>query len=102
MLVFFNNCRLTNVSLIQFEINHFEQVARCLKQWKNTNNFGSNRLTTRPGAEFLCLRQQMVSLIFQTAITGGRRSHVPGYFFLLCTEFKCIAWHLKILIIPDP
>ena len=28
--VFFNNCRLTNVNLIQFEIKQFEQVARCL------------------------------------------------------------------------
>ena len=33
-LVFFINCRLTNVSLLQFEIKHFEQVARCLYQWK--------------------------------------------------------------------
>ena len=30
--MFFNNCRLTNVSLIQIEIKHFEQVARCLEK----------------------------------------------------------------------
>ena len=29
-LVFFNNCPLTNVNLIQFENKHFEVVARCL------------------------------------------------------------------------
>ena len=28
-LVFFNNCRLTNVNLSQFENKHFEVVARC-------------------------------------------------------------------------
>ena len=70
-LVLFNNCSLKNVSLIHFEIKHFEQVARCPNQWKNMNGFGNNRLITLPGAAFLCLRQQMVSLIFQTAITGG-------------------------------
>ena len=62
--MFFNNTRLTNVSLIQFEIKHFEQEARCLNQWKNGNGFESNRLITLPGAAFLCLRQHMVSLIF--------------------------------------
>ena len=34
------------------------------------DGFGNNRLITLPGAAFLCLRHQMVSLIFQTAITG--------------------------------
>ena len=34
------------------------------KLWIYTNGFGNNRLTTLPGAVFLCLRQQMVSLIF--------------------------------------
>ena len=71
--MFFNNCRLTNVSLIQLEIKHFEQVASCLNQWKNRNGFGNYHLITLPGAAFLCLRQQMASLIFQTAITGGWR-----------------------------
>ena len=52
-LMFFNNCRLTNVSLAQFEIKHFELVARCLNQWKNMNSFGNNRLITLPGAAFL-------------------------------------------------
>ena len=70
-LVFFNNCRLTNVSVIKFEIKHFEQVASCLNQWKNKNGFGNNHLITLPGAAFLCLRLQIISLIFQTAITGG-------------------------------
>ena len=37
VLFFINNCCLTNMSLIQFENKHFEQVARCLNQWKNTN-----------------------------------------------------------------
>ena len=32
--VFFNNCRLTNVNLIQFENKHFKVVARCLYKWK--------------------------------------------------------------------
>ena len=48
--MFFNNCRLTNVSLSKFEIKHFELVARCLNKWKNTNGFGYNRLITLPGA----------------------------------------------------
>ena len=61
-LVFFNNCCLMNVSLIQFEIKHFEQVARCLNQWKNTNGFGNNSFITLPVALLLCLLQQMVSL----------------------------------------
>ena len=30
-LVFFNNCRLTNVNFIQLENKHFEVVANCLK-----------------------------------------------------------------------
>ena len=36
--MFFNHCRLKTVRLIQFEIKHFEPVARCLtcNQWKNT------------------------------------------------------------------
>ena len=44
--MFFNNCRLANVSLIKFEIKHSEQVARCLNHWKNTNDFGNSRLIT--------------------------------------------------------
>ena len=32
--VFFNNCRLTNVNLIQFENKHLQVVARCLKNGK--------------------------------------------------------------------
>ena len=35
-LVFFNNCRLTNVNLIQFKNKHFKVVARCLNKWKKT------------------------------------------------------------------
>ena len=54
-LVFFlNNCRLTNVSFIQFENKHFELVARWSSLWKNTNGFGNIRLITLPGAAFLC------------------------------------------------
>ena len=71
--MFFNNnyCRLTNVSLIQIEIKHFEQVARCLSQRKKKHEgFGNNLSITLPGAAFLCLRQQMINLIFQTAITA--------------------------------
>ena len=52
------------MSLIQFEIKHFEQVASCLNQWKNRKDFGNNRLITHPDAAFLCISQQMVSLIF--------------------------------------
>ena len=54
MLMLFYKCRLKNVSLIQFEIKHFELVARCLTNGKNTNGFGNNRLITLPGAAFLC------------------------------------------------
>ena len=52
-LVFFNNCPLTNVSLIQFEIKHFEQVPSCLNKWKTGTASGNNRLITLPGAAFL-------------------------------------------------
>ena len=85
MLEFFNNCCLRNVSLIQFEIKNVELVARCLNQWKNTKGLGNNRLTSLPGAAFLCLRQHMVSVFFfQTAITCGRSLQMPGYFCILC------------------
>ena len=70
-LVFFNNCLLTNVSLNQFESKHFEQVVKCLNQLKSTNGFGNNPSITLPGKTCLCLCQHMVSLIFQSAITGG-------------------------------
>ena len=43
MYMFFNNCRLTNANLFQFENKHFEVVARCLIKWKNTKGFGNNR-----------------------------------------------------------
>ena len=38
-LVFFNNCRLTNVNLIQFENKQCEVVARCLNQKKKHKRF---------------------------------------------------------------
>ena len=44
----------------------------------------------------------MVSLIFQTAITGGWRSRMPEYFCLLCNGLTSILWKLNILIIPVP
>ena len=50
----FNNCHLTNVSLIQFENKHLELVAECLNQWKNTKDLGKNRLITLPVEMFLC------------------------------------------------
>ena len=53
-LVFFNNCRLTNVNLIQFENKHIKVVARCLNKWKNIKVFRNNRLITLPLAAFLC------------------------------------------------
>ena len=34
--MFFNNCRLANVNLIQSENKHFKVLARCLNKWKNT------------------------------------------------------------------
>ena len=52
--VFFNNCRLTNVNLIQFENKHFKVVAICLKKWKNTKLFRNNRFITLLPAAFLC------------------------------------------------
>ena len=58
-LMFFNNCCLTNVILIQFGIKHVELVARCLNEWKNTNGFGNNHLISLQGAAFLCLRQHI-------------------------------------------
>ena len=42
-LVFFNNCRLTAVRLVQFKSKHFELVARCLNQPKNKKSFGNNQ-----------------------------------------------------------
>ena len=52
--VFFNNCRLTNVNLIQFENKHFQVVARCLNKRKNTKVFFiDNRFITLPLAAFL-------------------------------------------------
>ena len=52
--VFFNNCRLTNVNLIQFENKHFQVVARCLDKLKNTKVFRNNRFITLPLEAFLC------------------------------------------------
>ena len=37
--VFFNNCLLKNVNLIQFENKHFKLVARCLNKWKKHKSF---------------------------------------------------------------
>ena len=54
MLVFFNNCRLTNVDLIRFENKHFDVVARCLSSWKNTKCFRNNRVIALLSAAFLC------------------------------------------------
>ena len=81
MLVFFNNCCLTNVSLIQFEIKHFEQVARCLNQWKKTNAFENNRLITLQGTAFLCLRQ-----------------HMGQSYFLNCNNRRMTFAHGRILL----
>ena len=53
-LVFFNNCRLTNVSLVQFENKRFKLVARCLNQCKNMKVLRNNHLVTLPVAAFLC------------------------------------------------
>ena len=52
-LVFFNNCRLTNVKN-QFENKHFEVVARGLNQWKKTQKVSeNNRFITPPLAACL-------------------------------------------------
>ena len=69
--VFFNNCRLTAVRLVQFKGKHFELIARCLNQPKNKKCFGNNRkelfyYTSSHSVSLLTL-----ALIFQTAITGG-------------------------------
>ena len=53
-LVFFNNCRLTIVNLIQLKNKHFEMVARCLEYGKNTKGFRKIRFITLPLAAFLC------------------------------------------------
>ena len=50
--VFFNNCHLTNVNLIQFENKHFQVVARCLNKRKNTKVFINNGLIALPFAAF--------------------------------------------------
>ena len=64
MYMFFNNCRLTNANLFQFENKHFEVVARCLIKWKNTKGFGNNR--------FIYSYSQLTSVLnFQTPITDG-------------------------------
>ena len=49
------------MSSIEFENKRFELVARCLNQWKNTKDFGCNRLITLPGAVFPCYRQSFFS-----------------------------------------
>ena len=53
-LVFFNNCRLKNVNLFEFENKHFEVVVRRLIQWKNIIDFKNNRFITLPLSAFLC------------------------------------------------
>ena len=42
-LVFFNNCRLTNVNMSQFENKHFEMAARCFTNGKTQKSFRNNR-----------------------------------------------------------
>ena len=63
--VFFNNCSLTNMNLIQFENKHFQVVARCLNKWKNTKVFRNNRFITPSLAASL-----LTSVLnFQSSIT---------------------------------
>ena len=52
-LVFFNNCRLANVSLIKFEIKLLAS-SKCLNQWKSKTGFGNNRSITLQDEAFLC------------------------------------------------
>ena len=92
---FFNNCRLTNVSLIQFEIKHFEQVARCLNQRKNTNGFGNNCLIN-----VSLLTSAYVQSYFSKC--NNRRMTFAHAGILSCNGLMSIWLHLKILIIPVP
>ena len=79
-LVFFNNCRLTNVNLNQFENKHFEMVARCFTNGKTHKVLKIIVFyTPTRSASLLTL-----VLNFQTAITDGRRSRMSRYFCLLC------------------
>ena len=55
--VFFNNCLLKTVRLVQFKSKHFELVVICLHQQKNKTIVGNKCLITLPVAEFLCLSQ---------------------------------------------
>ena len=70
-LVFFNNCRLTAVRLVQFKSKHFELVARCLNQPKNKKSFGNNRKYSFNYTPSRSVSLLTSVLIFQTAITGG-------------------------------
>ena len=58
--MFFNNCGLTNVRLVQFEIKHFELVAKCLNQWRNINGL---EIIVQFHSQF-CLYRRSVSLPF--------------------------------------
>ena len=42
-LVFFNNCSLTAMRLVQFKSKHFELEAKCLNQLKNKKKIGNDR-----------------------------------------------------------
>ena len=91
--MFFNNCHLTAVRLVQFKSKHFELVARCLNQPKNKKSFGNNRKHS-----FSYLPSRSVSLltsvlIFQTAITGRWRSRMSRYFCLLHNGLWSILLH---------
>ena len=66
-LVFFNNCRLTNVSLSQFENKHFEMVARCFTNDKTQKSFRNNRFLHSNSQRFFA----NVSLEF--SISNNRR-----------------------------
>ena len=53
-LAFFNNLRLKDVGLFQFENDQFYLVAIRPNSWKNTKNFGSHRLFTLSDTVFNC------------------------------------------------
>ena len=76
----FNNCRLTAVILVQFKSKHFELVAKCLNQPKNKKSFGNNRKWSFNYTPIRSVSLLTLVLIFQTAITGGWRSHVAILF----------------------
>ena len=93
--VFFKNCLLTNVNLIQFENKHFKLVARCLNKWKNTDIF--RKIVLLHPTRSVSLPTSVLN--FQTSITDGWRPRLSRYFCLLCNCLRSICWQHFFLLL---